>query len=379
VTSPFSAAHVFVCPSLDGPLTGGTLYNRELLGALATCGVAARALTIDEAMPALRDAPVSRANRLARLWVDTLYLEHVPLLRHESAGKVASLGLVVHYLPSLVALGRAPTLEELSTSERGALDSCTCFLSTSTFMQKVLMGAGIPAARIVAIAPGVDWFGEPCASLAGADTSVAAASRDERPHRRRPLFALMIANLLPGKGVAPFIRALDRALELDASRGLAADGDLCLSIAGSVALDEGYARECRHAVSSSPRARSCVRLEGPLSRQALFEKLSSADVLVSASRMESFGLALAEARGLGVPILARAAGNAPSLVEPASGGELFTDDAPLARALVRLAHDPDELRARTTLAKRHRLRRSWRDAAVELVAAVEGLRRAEES
>ena len=47
--APLSLAHVFVCPSLDGPLTGGTLYNRELLGALAAYGVAARALTIDEA------------------------------------------------------------------------------------------------------------------------------------------------------------------------------------------------------------------------------------------------------------------------------------------------------------------------------------------
>jgi glycosyltransferase involved in cell wall biosynthesis len=358
-----------VCPPPDGPLTGGTLYNRELLGALAASGVAVRALTIDEALRALRAAP--RANGFARLWVDTLYLEHVPLLRTESAGRVASLGLVVHYLPSAVALGRGPTRQELSAPERAALDACTCFLSSSAFMREVLMDAGIPATRVVAIAPGVDWSGEPCAAHAGADTS--------GPPAARPLSALMIANLLPGKGVAPFIRALDTALDVEASRDDAANGRLHLSIAGSAVLDERYACECRDALSASPRARRCVRLEGSLSRHALFEQLSSAHVLVSASRMESFGMALAEARSLGVPILARAAGNAPSLVEAASGGELFADDATLARALVRLAKDPDELRARAALAMRHRLRRSWRDAAAELVAAMEGLPRAEES
>src|SRR5581483_1295382 len=97
--------------------------------------------------------------------------------------------------------------------------------------------------------------------------------------------------------------------------------------------------------------------------------LAAADVLVSASRMESFGMALAEARALGVPILARAGGNAASLVDFASGGELCSDDAQLAHALVALAQDRDELRARAARAARHRLVRSWHDAAAEFVAA----------
>lgn len=371
MTLPASAAHVFVCPPLDGPITGGTLYNRRLLGALSACGVATHSLTIEEALRALRDTPVG-SNPAARLWVDTLYLEHVPSLQSACQVTVASLGLVVHYLPSLVALGRATRREELSDVERAALDSCASFVSTSPFMREVLMDAGIPAARVVTIAPGIDWVGERGAARRGADTGVAASERVAQ----RPLAALMIANLLPGKGVASFVRALDEVLETDTRRRGAARHDqsfLELSIVGSTVLDERYARECGDAVSASSCVRDCVRLEGALSRSALLDKLSSADVLVSASRMESFGMVLGEARALGVPILARAAGNAPSLVEPASGGELFADDVNLARALVRLAHDRDELRARTTHAGRHRLLRSWHDAAVEFVAAVEGL------
>ncbi len=33
------APHCFVVPALDGPVTGGTLYNRELCAALSDAGV----------------------------------------------------------------------------------------------------------------------------------------------------------------------------------------------------------------------------------------------------------------------------------------------------------------------------------------------------
>ncbi|HVW27613.1 MAG TPA: glycosyltransferase family 4 protein [Polyangiaceae bacterium] len=355
--------HVFVCPPLDGPVTGGTLYNRELYRALAARGVAVRALSLGEALGAPFEAawPVPRDGS-ARVWIDSLYMEHAPALRRATgAADAGSIGLVVHYLPSLVALGRAPSRGELSVVERDALDSVGCFLATSAFMRDVLLGAGVSAARVVVIVPGLDWIGEPFTPPAGADTGGAIPLSGERTRREGPLSALMIANQVSGKGIVPFLRALDAALDDEAA--------LRLSIVGSAALDDGYARECRGAVAAGSRVRRCVRLEGPLSRRALLELLEGADVLVSASRMESFGMALAEARALGVPILALAGGNTASLVDADSGGELFSDDASLARALVRLGRDREELDARARRARRRRLRRTWDAAAAEFVAA----------
>ena len=241
-------------------------------------------------------------------------------------------------------------------------------------MRDVLAGAGVSAASIVTIEPGLDWVGEPSTASDGADTDGSGPLSAGRGTRiGESLDALMIANLLPGKGIAPFLRALDAALDeadsLPSSRKRAAV--LRLAIVGSAELDVGYASECRDVLAASPRARRAVRFEGTLPRRVLVERLSTADVLVSASRMESFGMALAEARALGVPILAREGGNATSLVAPRSGGELFADDADLARALVRLASDRDELLARAARARSHRIRRSWFDAAAEFAAAFE--------
>jgi glycosyltransferase involved in cell wall biosynthesis len=113
-----------------------------------------------------------------------------------------------------------------------------------------------------------------------------------------------------------------------------------------------------------------VRLLGPLPHADTLARVAASDVLLSASRMESFGLALAEARALGVPIVARDAGNAAAHVDARAGGVLVADDAELARECVRLAHDPAELARRRAAARALRPpSRSWADAACDFLAA----------
>jgi glycosyltransferase involved in cell wall biosynthesis len=329
----------WLCPPLDGPATGGTLYNRHLFRALARRGFHVPALELEAGRSALR------AGLVRHCWVDSLYLEHVPALRR--ASPAASLGLVVHYLPSLVALGRPPRRDELSPEERAALDGAHRFLATSPFMSDVLAGLDLSRAHIVTVAPGIDLVGEPSPAEPGADSA------------KGPLSASMIANLLPGKGVAPLLTALARALD-DAT-------PLTLSIVGSAELDVAYGRECRARVTASSRLGARVHFEGALPHDAVLRRLKASDVLVSASRMESSGMALAEARALGVPIVARRGGNVASLVLPEAGGELCDDDAGLARALVDLAGAPGEYRRRRRLAYAARFTRTWDDAASEFI------------
>jgi glycosyltransferase involved in cell wall biosynthesis len=109
------------------------------------------------------------------------------------------------------------------------------------------------------------------------------------------------------------------------------------------------------------------------------QHIAESDLVLSASSMESFGIVLAEARTLGVPIIARAGGNVANLVGAESGGELVPDAAGVAAACVALARNPAELAARRVRARKHALSpRSWRDTAVdferaagELCAAIE--------
>jgi len=73
-----------------------------------------------------------------------------------------------------------------------------------------------------------------------------------------------------------------------------------------------------------------------------YEAFVTADVYVSASRAESFGLSIAEAQLMGVPVIATAVGGVPEVIDDGRTGLLVTSEAPaeLACAILRLKEDP---------------------------------------
>jgi glycosyltransferase involved in cell wall biosynthesis len=336
-----SLDEVWICPPLDGPRTGGTVYNARLLGALAARAVAVKAIGLEEGRLALR------AGVPGRYWIDSLFLDRVPeLVRVNAAG--APIGLVVHYLATLVALGRIPRPGELSLVERTALELVRRFLVTSPFTHDVLVALGVPEAAIATAAPGVD-------------ASPGPVSSTEAGSRRSFLSALMVANLVAGKGVAPFLRAL-----APLSGGVPFE----LTLIGSLVLDAEYASECRGIVEGTPGLSPRVHFAGSMAHEAVLDRIHACELLISASRMESYGMVLAEARAAGTPILARSGGNAAAHVAANTGGELVADDAALANAVVRLARERGELRRRALLARGARTARTWSDAASDFVRQV---------
>lgn len=322
--------HAFVAPPLDGPPTGGTLYNAHLVGALRRASVRCERV-------ALEGAERAAAVPETILWVDSLYLEALPRLARTSAPA----NVLLHYLPSLVTAPNLARPSELTEEERRALETARSVLVTSAWARQKLLDLGVPSGKIGVVEPGTDGVVLARERAAGA-----------------PLEALIVANLLPGKGVLPFLEAL-------ASR-LSEEDPVRLAVVGSSELDPGYAARCHAVVESTPLSRR-VRFTGALPFPELAELLARSDVLVSASRMETYGMALSAARASGVPILARRGGNVAEHVEERAGCALFDDDVALARALVALAADPLEAARRRELAGRARPERSWDEAARDFV------------
>jgi glycosyltransferase involved in cell wall biosynthesis len=156
---------------------------------------------------------------------------------------------------------------------------------------------------------------------------------------------------------------------LQALGALAQDGDRYrLAIAGSLAAEPAYARACAGLIDADPVLRTRVVLHGALRHRDALVRLQHSDVLVSASRMEAYGMALAEARAAAVPIVARAAGNASMLVVPESGGTLVASAREVAAELLALARDRARLHAARTRAAAARLTRPWHDAAADFCA-----------
>jgi glycosyltransferase involved in cell wall biosynthesis len=137
-------------------------------------------------------------------------------------------------------------------------------------------------------------------------------------------------------------------------------------------LEAAYARECVTLCGQDTWLREHVRFLGSVAQGELFDRLAHASVLVSASRVESYGMALAEARALGTPILALPGGNVLNHVAAESGGELLPNARALAQALCNLLAHPNRLAARQTRARAAASSRAWSAAAQEFVAAVSG-------
>ncbi len=325
--------HFWVAPPFDGPVTGGTLYNARLAGAIREAGVQCRRMDLYDAFAALR-AGVDGA-----FWVDTLFLDAMSELSRANVAKRA-LRLIVHYLPSLVEKGTIESLGDLSVAELAAVRSADGFLATSAWTGDLLARLDVPRDAIHVIEPG--------AEVLSVQPSDVASKR---------LRAVIVANLVPGKGVEPFLRALE----------VRSDAPLELAVVGSASFDANYAARCAELVRASPSLRDRVGFVGALTHLELMSRLAGSDVLVSASRMESFGMALADARAIGLPILARRAGNTPALVHEAAGGSSFVDDDALAAALVALASDPAALAERRRRAWASRRTRTWKDAATEFI------------
>jgi glycosyltransferase involved in cell wall biosynthesis len=280
----------FVLPADHELVSGGNVYNRELLAALAalrSAGEDTPALkTLEPA--AFREAVTSGAPGL--YFLDTLNLADAPLLAQKTQGQRSV--LVVHHLPSLEPGALASDADV--TLERAVLPLFDAFLATSPFTVAELERRGVRREQVLLVEPGLPAV-KPGA-LAG------------------PQSALVAGNVIPRKGVRELLRAL-------ATRVRDSD-DFHLDIVGRLELDATYASEVVRLAATPPLA-GRVTLHAPVPYDAMGGFYRRAGVVLSAAAMETFGMALAEARAHGLPIFALDAGHAARHFDDGVDGRAF--------------------------------------------------------
>ena len=162
---------------------------------------------------------------------------------------------------------------------------------------------------------------------------------------------LVVSRLIARKGIDTLIMALAKP----------GNEDLSLDIAGE-GPDGRALRRLAHACGVAGR----VRFQGFVSRAGLATLYADADIFVLASLAESCSMALLEAMGAGLPLVATRVGGTVELVEHGSNGLLFKpqDVEELAAALHTLARNP-ALRQRFAAANRAQAHQqfSWRAVA----------------
>ncbi|MFD6699199.1 MULTISPECIES: glycosyltransferase family 4 protein [unclassified Microbacterium] len=302
-------AVTFLVPEgIDDPIrvSGGNVYDRRVRDGLGAHGwhiTTVETRDSSDTAAVLREVP-----RGATVLVDGLVALGAPGVLVEATTRMR---MVV--LAHMVAAAFPDATAETAVDERRALNAADHVIVTSRWTAEELLRRGLAASDRVTIAPpGVDM---PSASSATGSREPAG------------LDILCVGVVAPHKGQDVLLAALDRL-----------EGSWTCRIVGSRrpfgAFASSVARDAR-------RFSGRVRLTGVLDGAELAAEYRRSALLVAPSRVESSGMAIAEARGHGVPVLAAAVGGIPDTV--AGGGAILVppdDPAALAAALDGWMTDP---------------------------------------
>lgn len=102
-----------------------------------------------------------------------------------------------------------------------------------------------------------------------------------------------------------------------------------------------------------------VSLPGRVSRDELRERYAAADVYLSPTRLEAFGIAALEARTVGLPVIGRTGSGIGEFVRDGVNGLVVQDDSAMTAAIARLARDPYEVSRLRTWNVAHPPEQDW--------------------
>ena len=314
--------------AIPGPLaqyTGGYRYDAEVVTGLRARGVALDVHALAGRHP---DADGSAQAAAARTWIgsaaagagliiDGLALPaFAPLLdRVDPRGPVIAL---IHH-PLALETGLDPDrARHLAQTEQAALRRVDAVVVTSPATRALLAAGGLDAARLHVARPG---------------TPRVMRRLPKRP-RFGPVRLLCVATLIPRKGHLRLLAALSGVRRVPWR----------LVCVGGDRGDQVSARRIRARCDRAGWRRR-VRITGEVDPAALSRHYHEADLFVSASRLEGYGMALAEALMHGVPIVTTRGGAIAETV-PATAGLRVHGAAPrhLRRALSRALEQPGRRR-----------------------------------
>ncbi len=309
--------HFVLPPDHDQP-SGGNRYNEQLMQALRRAGQPVEAVDFDTYQEALA------TGHSGYFFVDSLFVRDLAL-QPEYASKNAYTVFVLHHLESMDP-PLSKTQKQCDAEEQAAFTQVDCFLVTSPFSEQYLQERGI-SQPIIVVEPGITVSGIEVPKRSWAFGS-------------RQVAALMVANLVDRKGILPWLQALAKVIKpTDA---------FTLTIVGRADLEPVYAEACQQFAHQQPLLRHRVHFTGALPHTQVKEHYVRAQLLVSAARIETFGMALQEAKAYQIPLLVLAGGYAERHIRSDCDGYVFNSLTKIADFFVDLIRNPNQLAALQT-------------------------------
>jgi glycosyltransferase involved in cell wall biosynthesis len=334
-----ATVHVVMPEGVDDPTrpSGGNVYDRRVCGGLADLGWTVREHPVPGCWPHPDAAALAALAAAVRTvpdggvaLVDGLVASPAPRVLVREAGRIRLVVLVHMPLGAPAGRYRPPAASPVTAAEAAVLRAAAEVVATSEWTRRWLLGRyGLSPGRVRVATPGVDPAAPAPATPAGGEL-------------------LCVGAVTPLKGHDVLLRALasirDRSWR-------------CRCV-GALDRDPGYVarlREQARADGVGERVRFC----GPRAGAALAAAYAATDLVVLASRAETYGMVVTEALARAVPVVAtdvggvrEALGRAPQGAVP---GLLVPGEHPgaLAAALSRWLDDAS-LRGRLRRAARER-------------------------
>jgi len=291
-----TTVHVVVPEGIGDPArpSGGNTYDRRVCRGLAGAGWSVREHAVpgswprpDAASYAALDGVIREIPDDAVVLLDGLLASTAPELLVPQASRLRLVTLV--HMP----LGHDPADDEARTREGAVLSAAASVVTTSRWARRTLLELyGLPGERVHVAEPGVD-----AAGLAPGTASAGAL--------------LCVAAVIRGKGHDLLLDALARVPDLPWQ---------CLC-AGRLDRDPAFVEGLRRRVLDRDLA-DRVTFPGPLTGADLARGYRAADLLVLASRAETYGMVVTEALAHGLPVVATEVGGVPEALGRAADGHL---------------------------------------------------------
>jgi glycosyltransferase involved in cell wall biosynthesis len=333
--------HVVVPEGVDDPTTpsGGNVYDRRLCQELTRSGWAVGELTVTGTT--LADVLAGVPDGAVTL-VDGLLAVAAP---HAVLAETSRLRVVV-----LLHMPFGERDRDVRALERHVLASAAAVVTTSEWSRRwVLRSYGLRPWSVHVAQPGTDAAEQASGSEGGGQLlCVAAVTRD--------------------KGHDVLLDALARVTDLPWR----------LTCAGSLSRERAVAQQRQR---QSEELAGRVTWSGALSREELDKAYAESDVLVLASRAESWGMVVSEALARGLPVLATDVGGVREALGSTAAGRpgvlVPAGDVTALATAVRHWLEDGELRAALREAARSRRTTltGWPDTAASVAAVLEGVAR----
>jgi glycosyltransferase involved in cell wall biosynthesis len=333
-------------------LTGGYGYDRRIIAGLQALGWRVTVHQLDSSFPHPTNAALKHADEVfaglpeqALVLVDGLALGAMPQVVRSHAARLNLLALVHHPLAAESGLEPARA-QQLQQSERQALQSVRHVIVTSHATKDALADYGVAPESISVVQPGTD------------EAPLAKRNHDS-------LQLLCVAAVTPRKGLDVLINALAPLASLHWT----------LTCVGSTTRDPATVAQLRSLLAHLGLEKR-VLLTGEVPAAALSNYFMAADLFVMPTRLEGYGMAVAEALAHGLPVIGTYTGALADLVGTEAGLLVKPDDMyALRAALTRVLNEPALLAslAKGATAGRNGLPR-WPQACARMSQILEGVR-----